>query len=144
MPETAPRKVTGKESVRRYWDGSPCGTDGITYPEGSLEYFKAVADNRYKLEPFIAEYAQFDRWAGNEILEVGCGAGTDLLRFAQAGAHVVGIDLSPRSASLAKSRLKAYNCQGETMVSDAENLPLKSNKIDLTYSWGVLHHTPNP
>ncbi len=144
MPEAAPQKVTEKELVRRYWDDSPCGTDGITYPEASREYFEAMADNRKKLEPFIAEYAQFDRWAGKEILEVGCGAGADLLRFAQAGAQVVGIDLSIRSASLAKSRLHAYDCQGETMVSDAENLPLKSSEIDLTYSWGVLHHTPDP
>lgn len=133
-----------KESVRHYWDDIPCGTGGIAYPEGSLEYFEAIAKNRNQLEPFIAEYAQFEKWAGKKILEVGCGVGTDLLQFAKAGAHVVGIDLSPKSAFLTKSRLHAYNCQGNVLIADAENLPFKEDGFELTYSWGVLHHTPNP
>jgi len=29
-------------------------------------------------------------------------------------------------------------------VADAENLPFKADEFELTYSWGVLHHTPNP
>ena len=137
-----PRKE--KESVRQYWDDTPCGTGNIAYPEGSLEYFEAIAENRNQLEPFIAEYAQFDKWTAKKILEVGCGAGTDLLQFAGAGAHTVGIDFSPKSAFLAKSRLHAYNCQGDVLVADAENLPFKADEFELVYSWGVLHHTPKP
>lgn len=133
-----------KESVRRYWDDIPCGTGSIAYPEGSLEYFEAIAENRNQLEPFIAEYAQFEKWAGKKILEVGCGVGSDLLRFAKAGAQTVGIDFSPKSAFLAKSRLHAYNHQGDVLVADAENLPFKEEEFELIYSWGVLHHTPNP
>jgi len=133
-----------KDLVRQYWDDTPCGTASVAYPEGSLEYFEAIAENRNRLEPFIADYAQFDKWAGKKILEVGCGVGSDLVRFAKAGAHVVGIDLSPRSVFLAKSRLHAYNCQGNVLVADAENLPFKDNEFELIYSWGVLHHTPNP
>jgi ubiquinone/menaquinone biosynthesis C-methylase UbiE len=133
-----------KESVRHYWDDVPCGTGGIAYPEGSVEYFEAIAENRNRLEPFIADYAQFNRWAGKKILEVGCGVGSDLLRFARAGAQVVGIDLSPKSVSLARSRLQLHNCRGDVFVADAENLPFEKDEFELTYSWGVLHHTPNP
>jgi len=139
-----PMRQKEKESVKQYWDNMPCGTGGITYPEGSLEYFEAIAEKRNRLEPFIVEYAQFNRWAGKKILEVGCGVGTDLLRFAQAGAHVVGIDLSPKSVFLARSRLQVHNCQGNVLVADAENLPFEKDEFELTYSWGVLHHTPNP
>ena len=133
-----------KELVRQYWDDVPCGTGSITYPEGSAEYFEAIAENRNRLEPFIADYARFDKWAGRKVLEVGCGVGSDLLRFARVGAQVVGIDLSPKSVFLAKSRLHAYNCRGDVLVADAEKLSFKDNEFDLTYSWGVLHHTPNP
>jgi ubiquinone/menaquinone biosynthesis C-methylase UbiE len=133
-----------KELVRRYWDDAPCGTGSITYPEGSAEYFEAIAEKRNKLEPFIADYARFDKWAAKKVLEVGCGVGSDLLRFARAGARVVGIDLSPKSVSLAKSRLQLHSCRGDVLVADAEKLPFKDNEFDLTYSWGVLHHTPNP
>jgi 2-polyprenyl-3-methyl-5-hydroxy-6-metoxy-1,4-benzoquinol methylase len=82
-----------KESVQQYWDNEPCGTSNIAYPEGSLEYFEAIADNRYNLEPFIASYARFNEWAGKKVLEVGCGVGTDLLQFARAGAHVLGVEI---------------------------------------------------
>lgn len=133
-----------KEAVRQYWDDKPCGTRNIPYHEGSLEYFEAIAENRYRLEPFIADYAQFSKWAGKRILEVGCGVGSDLLQFARAGADVVGIDLSPKSAFLARHRLDSYSCQGNVLVADAESLPFTGDEFDLVYSWGVLHHTPNP
>jgi len=139
-----PMRQKEKESVKQYWDNMPCGTGGIAYPEGSLEYFEAIAEKRNRLEPFIVEYAQFNRWAGKKILEVGCGVGSDLLRFAMAGAQVVGIDLSPKSVFLARSRLHTYNCRGDVFAADAEDLPFEDDEFELTYSWGVLHHTPNP
>ena len=132
-----------KVSVQRFWDDTPCGTGNIAYSVGTLEYFEEIAAKRNQLEPFIVDYAQFPRWTDKKVLEVGCGAGSDLLRFAQAGAKTTGIDLSPSSASLANSRLRLYICQGDTLVTDTENLPFKSNTFDLVYSWGVLHHTPD-
>lgn len=132
-----------KESVQRFWDTTPCGTCNINIEPETLKYFEAISERRNKLEPFIADYAQFDRWAGKRVLELGCGAGSDLLRFAKAGARATGIDLSPRSASLAKTRLRLYNCQGNVLIADAEQLPFKTDSFDLVYSWGVLHHTPD-
>jgi SAM-dependent methyltransferase len=132
-----------KKSVQQFWDTTPCGTGDINIEPETLKYFEAVSERRNKLEPFIADYAQFDRWAGKRVLEVGCGAGSDLLRFAEAGARATGIDLSPRSASLTKTRLRLYNCQGNVLIADAERLPFKTDSFDLVYSWGVLHHTPD-
>lgn len=132
-----------KNKVRTFWDSKPCGAEGIPFP-GSIEYFEAITKHRYQLEPFINKYAQFDKWSGKKILEVGCGIGSDLLQFAKAGADVIGIDLSPKSASLAKSQLQAYGYQGDVRTADAESLPFPDNLFDLVYSWGVLHHTPNP
>jgi SAM-dependent methyltransferase len=132
-----------KKSVQQFWDTTPCGTGDINIEPETLKYFEAVSERRNKLEPFIADYAQFDRWAGKRVLEVGCGAGSDLLRFAKAGARATGIDLSPRSALLTKTRLRLYNCQGNVLIADAERLPFKTDSFDLVYSWGVLHHTPD-
>ncbi|MCJ7655637.1 MAG: class I SAM-dependent methyltransferase [Dehalococcoidia bacterium] len=132
-----------KKSVQQFWDTTPCGTGDINIEPETLKYFEAISKRRNKLEPFIADYAQFNRWAGKRVLEVGCGAGSDLLRFAKAGALITGVDLSPRSASLAKTRLRLYNCAGSVLVADAEQLPFKTDSFDLVYSWGVLHHTPD-
>jgi ubiquinone/menaquinone biosynthesis C-methylase UbiE len=132
-----------KKSVQHFWNTTPCGTGNINIEPETLEYFEAISERRNKLEPFIADYAQFNKWAGKNVLEVGCGAGSDLLRFVKAGVRTTGIDLSPRSASLAKTRLRLYDCQGNVLIADAEQLPFKTDSFDLVYSWGVLHHTPD-
>jgi SAM-dependent methyltransferase len=132
-----------KEEVQRFWDTVPCGTGDINIKPETLEYFEAISERRNKLETFIADYAQFNKWAGKNILEVGCGAGSDLLRFAKAGARATGIDLSPRSASLAKTRLSLCNCSDDVLIADVEQLPFKTDSFNLVYSWGVLHHTPD-
>jgi ubiquinone/menaquinone biosynthesis C-methylase UbiE len=132
-----------KKLVQQFWDMTPCGTSDINIEPETLKYFEAISERRNKLEPFIAGFAQFNRWAGKRVLELGCGAGSDLLRFAKAGARVTGVDLSPSSASLAKTRLHVYNCQGNVLIADAEQLPFKTDSFDLVYSWGVLHHTPD-
>jgi ubiquinone/menaquinone biosynthesis C-methylase UbiE len=132
-----------KENVRDFWDNEPCGTDRATFAEGSLEYFEEIESYRYRVESCIHSFAQFTRWHGKKILEVGCGCGTDLLQFARAGAEVYAIDLSPHSAALAKQRLNLYGLKGEIQEADAEHLPFPDGYFDMVYSWGVLHHTPD-
>lgn len=137
-----------KTEVKQYWDSSPCGTTHASSVEskgeGSIEFFERIENQRYNLEPFIHSFAQFTACRGKRVLEVGCGIGTDLLQFARAGAKIYGIDLSRRSIEFAKRRLDLYGLNAELLeIADAENLPFCSDKFDLVYSWGVVHHTPN-
>jgi len=138
-----PDICSDKELVKAYWNNEPCGTGSIGYPEGSLEYFESIAKNRDRLDYFIPEYAQFEKWKNKKVLEVGCGAGSDLVRFARAGALVTGIDLSSRSAVLTKHRLNIYGCRGNIFIGDAEKLPFDDGEFDFLWCWGVLHHTPD-
>ncbi len=133
-----------KEKVKAFWDSQPCGTRDIPHPEGSVAWFDAITRKRYKLEPFISKYARFDQWYDKKVLEIGCGVGTDLFQFVKAEAKAVGIDLSPRSVSVTKQRFQISRAEAGILIADAENLPFKDNEFDLAYSWGVLHHTPNP
>ena len=134
----------GKKAVREFWDKDPCGTLGVSCSEKSVNFFEEIERLRYRLEPFIFQYAQFDRWKGKEVLEVGCGTGTDLLQFLRAGANALAVDLSSRSAGLARERLRLFGYdRGGVSVGDAENLPFPENSFDLVYSWGVVHCTPD-
>jgi len=135
--------VPVKEEIRKYWDNEPCGTGGINFPKKTRAFYKAIEFRRDRLDPFISTYAQFDRWKGKRILEVGCGTGSELVRFARTGANVIGVDLSFKSADIAKARLCFCKCDGEVCQADAESLPFKKNEFDFVYSWGVLHHTPD-
>jgi ubiquinone/menaquinone biosynthesis C-methylase UbiE len=77
------------------------------------------------------------------VLDVGCGQGIDLARFALSGATVTGIDLTPRHVSLARQHFDALGLSGSIVQGDAEDLPFGDESFDRVTSNGVLHHTPD-
>jgi SAM-dependent methyltransferase len=132
-----------KQRVRQFWDDTPCGSKHAEAPEGTRLFFEQVERSRYELEPFIQAYADFESARGETVLEVGVGLGTDIVRFARAGALVTGIDFSERSVELTRQRLALEGLSGDVAVADAESLPFPDGAFDRVYSWGVLHHTPD-
>jgi SAM-dependent methyltransferase len=97
------------------------------------------------VEPHIPSFAEFPNWAGKRVLEIGCGIGTDAVNFARQGALYFGIELSGESLRIAKERFDVFGLSGDFVEGDIENLDLSmfSEKFDLIYSFGVLHHTPS-
>jgi ubiquinone/menaquinone biosynthesis C-methylase UbiE len=132
-----------KARVRMFWERKPCGSAHAEAPEGTADYFAQIERRRYQLEPFIARYADFEGARGRRLLEIGVGVGTDFVRFARAGAHVAGIDLTERAVELVQRRLALERLEGEVRIADAERLPFPDGAFDRVYSWGVLHHTPD-
>lgn len=109
-----------------------------TEPFLSPQYCRAALEHRYQLYPFIPEFAQFDRWAGKRILEVGCGQGADLSQFALAGAETFGCDLTPKHCQISRDFVCAAGGRAAVVQADARALPYPSNSFDLVYSFGVL------
>ncbi|MBI2633432.1 MAG: methyltransferase domain-containing protein [Parcubacteria group bacterium] len=132
-----------KENMINYWDKNPCGIKYCPYPEGTKEFFEFTEKRRTRLEPFVAKFAQFNHWGEKKVLEVGCGIGIDTIYFAQNGAHIYAIDISPHSVELTKKRFAYKNMQGIIATGDAEMLHFPDSEFDFVYSWGVLHHTKN-
>jgi ubiquinone/menaquinone biosynthesis C-methylase UbiE len=134
-----------KERMRAFWNRESCDTDQTHSEKFSREYFEQIEQWRYWDQPFIHSFAQFTRYRGKRVLEVGFGAGTDFVQWLRAGARVSGIDLTEEALANVKHRIQVYGLpQPESLqVADAESLPFPSNSFDLGYSWGVLHHTPN-
>lgn len=133
-----------KQEVKNYWNQAACGTEFIQLTKFSKEYFEAIEAFRYKVEPEIFAFAQFTRYHGKKVLEVGVGAGTDFLQWVRAGAITYGIDLTEEAIAHAHHRLMLYDLAAKDLqVGDAENIPYEKNQFDLVYSWGVIHHSPN-
>jgi ubiquinone/menaquinone biosynthesis C-methylase UbiE len=136
------------ESVRDYWNRRPCNIRHSPKQLGTFEYFEDVRQRKYFVEPHIPEFAEFGRWGGRRVLEIGCGIGTDTISFAQAGASVVAIDLSERSLEIARQRAAIYGVTDRVrfIQANAERLSeaLSPEPFDLIYSFGVIHHTPHP
>lgn len=132
-----------KAEVRRWWNARPCGSTVSPEEPGTRAFYEAVERHRYAQEPHIPKVVDFPAWAGKDVLEVGCGLGTDLLQLARAGARVTGIDLTSRAVELTARRFRLYEMPGRFLVGDAENLGFRDETFDLVYSNGVLHHTPD-
>jgi len=136
------------DAVREYWNRRPCNLRHSPAPVGSKQYFDEVEARKYFVEPHIPGFAQHSRWAGKRVLEIGCGLGTDTINFARAGARVTAIDLSPASLDLARRRAEVFGLDDriQFVEADAERLAdyVEPAPYDLIYSFGVIHHSPQP
>jgi 2-polyprenyl-3-methyl-5-hydroxy-6-metoxy-1,4-benzoquinol methylase len=136
------------QNVKDYWNRRPCNIRHSQKPIGTREYFDEVEARKHFVEPHIPGFAQFDRWQGKKVLEIGCGIGTAMINFAKHGAQVTAVDLSDESLKLARQRSQVYGLQEQIKFyqGNAEELtqfvPVEPH--DLVYSFGVIHHTPHP
>ena len=132
--------------VRQYWDNRPCNIRHSDKTVGSKEYFDEVEKRKYFVEPHIPSFAQFSAWRGKRVLEIGCGIGTDAVNFARAGAELNVVDISGQSLQLCRKRFEVYGLKAGFYCGDAEHLSsfLPAKKYDLIYSFGAIHHTPDP
>ena len=134
--------------VSDYWNARPCNIRHSTKPVGTREYFDEVEARKYMVEPHIPGFAEFERWRGKKVLEIGCGIGTDTINFARAGAQITSVDLTEKSLEVARQRAKVFGFEDRIRFfqANAEKLSdyVPVEKYDLIYSFGVIHHTPHP
>jgi ubiquinone/menaquinone biosynthesis C-methylase UbiE/uncharacterized protein YbaR (Trm112 family) len=87
--------------------------------------------------------ANADSLKGKAVLDIGCGGGATSATFGYYGARYIGLDHSGNAAMYALRHLRGVGGEGFTVQGNAESLPIRDNSIDVVYSNGVLHHTPN-
>lgn len=136
------------EKVREFWDRRPCNIRHSKSKIGTKKYFDEVEKRKYFVEPHIPKFAQFNKWKGKKVLEIGCGIGTDTVSFAEAEAQVTAVEISKKSLDLTRKRVKIYGFEERVKfyLTNAEELStvVPIQPYDLIYSFGVIHHTPHP
>ncbi|GAB1430609.1 hypothetical protein MASR2M18_14420 [Ignavibacteria bacterium] len=140
-----PQPFDDKQEAIKQWTKDPCGKVGAQNLEvGTLEFYERINQNRYEeYATWLKDYVNFKRFAGKKVLEIGFGMSTDLMQFAEAGAEVWGIDLSPMHLDISQKRFALYGYKANLQLADAENMPFAENAFDTVYSFGVIHHTPD-
>lgn len=79
---------------------------------------------------------------GAWVLDAGCGMGRFVEVALQAGARVVGMDLS-FAVDAAAANLRRFP-NAHWVQADLFAPPFRDGAFDFVYSLGVLHHTPEP
>jgi ubiquinone/menaquinone biosynthesis C-methylase UbiE len=136
-----------KRAAIEQWTADPIASNLAVGEPGTRPYFESLVQARAEYAPWMAEVLGYapgsEDVARLDVLDVGCGSGIDLAGYARAGAHVTGIDLTPRHVELARRHLDAMGLSGEVREGDAETLPFDDASFDRVSSNGVLHHTPD-
>jgi SAM-dependent methyltransferase len=84
---------------------------------------------------------------GATVVDIGCGAGMDLLLAARAvglGGRAIGVEMTPAMVAKAREGGRAAGLANvEIRLGDALELPVEDESADVVMSNGVLNLTPD-
>jgi ubiquinone/menaquinone biosynthesis C-methylase UbiE len=133
------------DAIERYWNARIHDLEMTHRPVGSLEFFDELDDYRFDKLHYLPRLVDFAGFRGKSLLEVGCGFGTDLARFARGGAIVTGVDLSETAIELARKNFQLHGLTAhDLLTANAEALPYPENTFDVVYGHGVIQYTADP
>jgi ubiquinone/menaquinone biosynthesis C-methylase UbiE len=135
--------IDWKQRAVEQWTADPCGSAPADDELESRGAFERIVARKDEQTPWLERILRYRDATGLDVLDVGCGQGIDLYRYAAAGARATGIDLTPRHVALARAHLRAMGVQAEVIIGDAERMPFPDDSFDWVSSNGVLHHTPD-
>lgn len=132
------------ERVQNYWNGHIHDLEVVNQPVGTPGFFNELAEYRFGKLQYLPKRVDFGGYQGADLLEVGCGVGVDLVRFATGGANVTGIDLAESSIDLARQNFQQRGLDAKLLVMNGEAMQFADNRFDVVYAHGVLQYTPDP
>ena len=122
-----------KESFSYQWE---------EIPEGA----HLVGDTRFEQEMFwlISDYTDLPRdwFAGQSVLDAGCGNGRWSYAFAKLGAHITAADQSAAGLANLSRMLEGQRNFRAVQANLLQPLPFDET-FDLVWHYGVAHHTGN-
>jgi SAM-dependent methyltransferase len=135
------RRASGIAEVRAYWDHHIHDLEVSAHPPGSAEFFADLDEYHFDKLHHLLRLIDFGGYAGRRVLDVGCGAGVDLVRFARGGARASGVDIADSAIELARRNLSYQNLRATLCVGNGEALPFPDCTFDFVFAHGVIQYT---
>src|SRR6476469_8339585 len=132
------------DDIRDYWNVHIHDLEITRHPVGSAGFFAYFDQYHCEKLHHLLRLVDFNGYAGRRVLEVGCGAGTDLARFAKGGAIASGVDLSSSAIALARRNFEQQGLHADLREANGEALPFPADSFDLVYAHGVVQYTSSP
>ena len=127
--------------VRDYWNTHIHDLEISTHAPGSPGFFADLDEYHFDKLHHLLRLVPFDGMKGKKVLDVGCGAGVDLLRFARGGAICTGVDIAPSAIELARKNAAYQKLDVDLRVADGEDLPFDESTFDLVFAHGVIQYS---
>jgi len=109
------------------------------YKEGSEKYTYYNFLEPHKDMPMICNF--FEKRGIRKVLDLGCGAGRNLIYLAKKGFDVYGIDISPEGITVIQKILKNEKLTSSLKIGDVfKRLPYPDDMFDAVVSVQVLQH----
>jgi ubiquinone/menaquinone biosynthesis C-methylase UbiE len=131
------------ERVRAYWNTHIHDLEISTYAPGTAGFFADLDQYHFEKLHHLLDLIHFDEWKDKDVLDVGCGAGVEVVRFARAGARTTGVDIAESAITLARQNLEQQGLQARLEVADGEQLPFPDASFDFVFAHGVVQYTGN-
>jgi ubiquinone/menaquinone biosynthesis C-methylase UbiE len=132
-----------QQQVQQFWDAKPCDSDTSDEEIYSVEYFRDIEKERYRLQSHILDLLSSLDLKGKKVLEIGTGVGTDARTIIGRGGDYTGINVDAGSSDMTRRALEVFGLSGDVRQARALDIPYPSVTFDVVYSFGVLHHIPN-
>ena len=126
------------EAIRAYWNVRIHDLEIAQHPVGTQEFFEELAAYRFEKLDYLPRVVDFSAYEGKRLLEVGCGIGIDLVRFAKHGAVVTGIDLAEQSITLARQNFALHGLHGDLQTMNGEHLQFGDGSFEVLSQFSVL------
>lgn len=97
----------------------------------------------YRVREKHLELLGLNSLQGQLILDAGCGPGTYGIMLAKKGNKVVGVEISPEGARVAKERAAKKEASFMPIIGDIEKLPFEDSTFAICFCGWVLHHFPD-
>lgn len=127
-------------SVRDYWNAHIHDLEISAHPPGSPGFFADLDAYHFEKLHHLLRLVDFNGWRGRAVLDVGCGAGVEVVRFARGGAHVVGVDVAAQAAALTRQNLAQQRLTAGVAIAAGERLPFADATFDFVYAHGVIQY----
>jgi len=133
-----PRGMAGEYEPREYW--SRVAREIAKRPPGALLAGDDTPYFRRKRESFVARFLRTMPVAGKEALEIGCGAGVNLVELSRLDPRrLVGSDIAPDMVELARETTAGLPGV-EIIELTGDGLPFPDDSFDVVFTVTVLNH----
>lgn len=140
MADRPARALPTTADVRAYWNRRIHDLDVSDHAAGTPGFFADLDEYHFDKLHHLLRLVDFDGHAGCRVLDVGCGAGVDLVRFARGGARTAGVDVSESAIALARQNVQQRRLEAALCVADGEALPFPSDSFDFVFAHGVVQY----